>query len=191
LGPLFAGEWILRQSEKPRVLIVDDNLGNRMAFTALLEEDYEITLAADGREAIAAASTTEFAAIILDIRMPVMNGFDTAEVLRTMKRSRHTPILFTSAFEQNLDQLRRGFVAGATTFIISPVDRDLLKLKVAAFVRLFLRNQALRMQVEVLGSAVRSLHSELQRGGPVEEMVKRRMQDLEDVVTGLQDRVMP
>jgi len=65
------------------------------------------------------------------------------------------------------------------------VDRDLLQLKVAAFVPLFLRNQALRMQVEVLGSAVRSLHSELQRDGPVEEVVKRRMQDLEDGVTGL------
>src|SRR5262245_58482935 len=102
------------QPDKPRVLIVDDTPANRYAFQSLLEEDYTVYIAGTGRRALELARIEEFAVILLDVRMPEMDGFETAERLRRLDKVRFTPILFTSAYDKTMGQLTRGYVAGAT-----------------------------------------------------------------------------
>src|SRR5690242_15235878 len=121
------------QPIKPRVLIVDDHPANRRAFESLLESDYSVAVAATGYQALALTLRDDYAVILLDVKMPGMDGFEVAELLRRRERTKYTPIVFISAFDQTVLQLKKGFVAGATDFVFSPVDEDLLKYKVATY----------------------------------------------------------
>src|SRR5262245_2754309 len=129
---------------KPRVLVVDDHPANRYAFESVLEKDFEVTLADSGRRAVELCRQRDFEVIVLDVRMPEMDGFDTAEALRRVERTRVIPIIFTSAYDQTLAQMTRGYVSGATDFLFSPVDPDLLKLKVGTYARIHRRQEALQ-----------------------------------------------
>jgi CheY-like chemotaxis protein len=140
-------ETSVRKGPGPRVLIVDDKDANRIAFEAVLEKDFSVTLAESGLQAIDLCRTQEFAVIVLDVRMPGMNGFETAEALRMRESTRSTPIIiFTSTYDQHMTQITRAFVAGATDFLFSPVDAELLKVKVATYAQIYLRQEALRLQ---------------------------------------------
>ena len=168
------------QPGKPRVLIVDDKPANRTAFEAVLEQDYRVTTAESGEEAVSLCVKEEFAVIILDVRMPGMNGFETAETLRKIESTRSTPIIiFTSAYDQNLAQMTLGFGAGATDFLFSPVDPDLLKLKVKTYAGIFLRHEALRQQVQQLNKALAELRAELGRRGLAATEVRSRLDQVE------------
>jgi len=173
------------QPAKPRVLIVDDTAANRYAFQSVLDDDYTVYIAGSGRRALELARVEEFAVILLDVRMPEMDGFDTAEALRKIEKIRFTPIIFTSAYDKTLGQLTRGYVAGATDFLFSPVDADLLKLKVATYVQIFLRNESLRLQIHQLNVTLQSLQTELARRVPTELGLKARIRELEELVTEL------
>jgi CheY-like chemotaxis protein len=173
------------QPTKPRVLIVDDTPANRYAFQSVLEEDYTIYLSSSGRRALELARQEEFAVILLDVRMPEMDGFETAELLRRMEKVRFTPILFTSAYDKTMGQLTRGYVAGATDYLFSPVDADLLKLKVATYAQIYLRSEALRLQIHQLNVTLQSLQAELAKRDPVENGLKVRIKELEDVIEEL------
>lgn len=149
------------QPTKPRILVVDDHPANRLAFQTLLEPLYSVVLAQDGYEALRLTQHHEYAVILLDVRMPGMDGFETAEKLRKRETVRYTSIVFMSAYDKTDLQAKKGYVAGATDYLFSPVDEDLLKLKVATHVQLYLKNQALRLQIEELQGNVRGLQSEL------------------------------
>jgi CheY-like chemotaxis protein len=173
------------QPAKPRVLIVDDTPANRYAFQSVLEDDYTIYIAGSGRRALELAVHEEFAVILLDVRMPEMDGFETAEALRKLEKVGHTPIIFTSAYDKTMGQLTRGYVAGATDFLFSPVDADLLKLKVATYVQIYLRSEALRIQIHQLNVTLQSLQAELAKRGPAENGLKARIRELEEVIEEL------
>ena len=173
------------QPAKPRVLIVDDNSANRHAFQSVLEDDYTVYIAGAGRRALELAAVEEFAVILLDVRMPEMDGFETAERLRKMEKVRFTPIIFTSAYDKTLGQLTRGYVAGATDFLFSPVDGDLLKLKVATYAQIYLRSEALRLQIHQLNVSLQSVMAELAKRDPAENGLKARIRELEDVIAEL------
>jgi CheY-like chemotaxis protein len=167
------------QPAKPRVLIVDDNPANRRAFEILLEEKYTLEVAASGHQALELTLKEDFAVVLLDVRMPGMDGFEVAEFLRRRERTRHTPIIFISAFDQTVLQLKKGYVAGATDFIFSPVDEDLLKLKVATYVEIYLRNEALRLRILELETTLGSLHAEFRRLDPSRAILEQRIKTLE------------
>ena len=172
------------QPVKPRVLIVDDKPANRTAFEAVLEHDYTVTSAESGEQAIDLCRKEEFAVIVLDVRMPGMNGFDTAETLRKSEATRSTPIIiFTSAYDQNVAQIRLGFNAGATDFLFSPVDPDLLKLKVKTYAAIFLRHEALRHQIRQLNEDVADLRAELGLRGLAITGVRSRLDKVEQTVS--------
>jgi response regulator RpfG family c-di-GMP phosphodiesterase len=173
------------QPAKPRVLIVDDTPANRYAFQSVLEDDYTIYIAGSGRRALELAVQEEFSVILLDVRMPEMDGFETAEALRRLEKVGHTPIIFTSAYDKTMGQLTRGYVAGATDFLFSPVDADLLKLKVATYVQIYLRSEALRIQIHQLNLTLQSLQAELAKRGPAENGLKSRIRELEEVIEEL------
>jgi len=170
---------------KPRVLVADDHEANRYAFEAVLERDFAISLAASGRQALELCERQYFAVIVLDVRMPGMDGFETAEILRRREKTHLTPIIFTSAYEQNITQMTRGYVSGATDFLFSPVDPDLLRLKVSTYAKIHLRHEALRGTVQDLNEAIRSLHAELARRGVAVTRVRARLNTLEETAREL------
>lgn len=179
------------QPAKPHVLVVDDHPANGMAFEHILEPRYTVTLAATGRQALEMTLRQDFAVILLDVKMPGMDGFEVAELLRKRERTRQTPIVFISAYDQTVVQAKKGYVAGATDYLFSPVDEDLLKFKVATYVQIFLRNETLRLQIHGLQSAVRVLEREMQRRGPVEAELQERIRSLEEQVDKLERELGP
>jgi CheY-like chemotaxis protein len=176
---------------KPRVMVVDDNAANRTAFQSILEGAYTVHLADSGHVALQLSLNHEFALILLDVRMPLMDGFETAALLRARERTRETPIIFLSAYELTVDQIKEAYVAGATDFLPSPVDQELLQFKVAAYVRLYLRNESIRAQLHHLESLVETLQVEANlRVGALEPSFKSKIDQLEGLIGGLHRQLM-
>ena len=142
---------------RPAVLIVDDTPSNLVAFTAALAgEGYDLASAGSGQEALKCVLDREFAVILLDVRMPGMDGIETATFLRA-GRGRFTPILFVSAFDNTPMEVERGFLAGAIDYLFKPVSANLLKRKVAALVDFSLRNLEFKRRNESLVQANQAL----------------------------------
>jgi CheY-like chemotaxis protein len=189
---LEGGAALTPQPLKPRVLIVDDNPANRTAFSSLLEDRYTVSLAESGAQALELSMKDEFAVILLDVRMPSMDGYETAELLRRRERTRYTPIIFMSAFDQSTTKIMKGYVAGATDFLLSPVDQELLLFKVAAFAQLYLRNEALKSQIQQLGNLIQALQVEAaMRSGPPDASFRNKINQLEEMLEDLQRQVTP
>jgi two-component system response regulator AlgR len=100
------------------VLVVDDNAANRRAFESILESDYRVVLAESGWDALDFCRKQEFAVIVLDVRMPGMDGFETAEALRRQERTRLTPIIFTTAFDS---YALKAFEVNAIDYLLKPI----------------------------------------------------------------------
>ena len=142
---------------KANVLVVDDEPHNLLAMRELLSgPDREVVSVASGKEALRRILKDDFAIILLDVRMPEMDGFETAALIRKLKRSRDTPIVFlTGAVED--ESMLRGYEVGAVDYILKPVDPDILKSKVAVFVDLYGKRMQLRTQVMQQKTAGREL----------------------------------
>lgn len=137
-------------SDKASILIVDDRPEKVLALEAVLEDlGQNIVRAFSGREALRYVLQQDFAAILLDVNMPGMDGFETASLIRQRKNSQHTPILFITAFGDEM-HAARGYQLGAVDYILAPVLPDVLRTKVAVFVDLFRKSQQLKQQTESL-----------------------------------------
>jgi len=136
-----------------KLLLVDDDESNLLALQAILEPlGQELMLAQNGTEALRMCLEHDFAAILLDVRMPDMDGFETAEMIRARKRSLQTPILFVTAYRSD-EQLFRGYNLGAVDFLFKPIVPEILQSKVNVFVDLRRTEQLLRRKAEELASA--------------------------------------
>ena len=139
---------------------MDDTPENLVSLEAALGGlGEELVLARSGKEALRHLLDDDFAAILLDVRMPEMDGFETAELIRSRPRSRQTPILFLTGY-RNEEHLFRGYDLGAVDFLFKPIVPEVLRSKVAVFVELSRSNaklqeqaDALRIQAEVLQKA--------------------------------------
>jgi PAS domain S-box-containing protein len=143
-----------------KILLVDDTPENLVSIEAALSGlGEDLVLANSGKEALRHLLNEDFAAILLDVRMPDMDGFETAEMIRNRPRSRQTPILFLTGY-RNEEHLFRGYDLGAVDFLFKPIVPEVLRSKVAVFVDLSRGNarlkeqaDALRQQAEVLQKA--------------------------------------
>lgn len=136
--------------DKVKLLLVDDDRDNLLALQAVLDPlSEDLLLAQSGTDALRLCLEHDFAAILLDVRMPEMDGFETAELIRARKRSRQTPILFLTAYRSD-EQLFRGYDLGAVDFLFKPIVPEVLQSKVAVFVELCRSEQMLRRQTEAL-----------------------------------------
>src|ERR1700704_1628318 len=139
--------------EKVKILLVDDNPDNLVSLEAALETlNEDLVSARSGTEALRYLLEDDFAAILLDVKMPEMDGFETAQLIRARKRSQHTPILFLTAFK-NEEHLFRGYDLGAVDFLFKPIVPEILQSKVAAFVQLSRNAELLKRQAVVLQQA--------------------------------------
>ena len=135
-------------SEPVKLLLVDDDRDALLALQAILEPlNQELLVAESGKDALRLCLDHNIAAILLDVRMPEMDGFETAEMIRSRKRSRHTPILFLTAYRSD-EQLFRGYDLGAVDFLFKPIVPEVLQSKVSVFVELSRSEQILRRQAE-------------------------------------------
>ena len=121
----------------------------------------------------------DFALILLDVAMPDLDGYETAELIRSRDRSRQTPIIFLTANYRSDAQVFRGYSVGAVDYIFKPFSPEILKSKVAVFVELYQKREALERQAQALLLA----HEEL------EDRVRARTRQLAETNTTLRDEV--
>jgi len=154
--------------ERSNILIVDDRLDKRVVFRTILEElDQNIVTASSGEEALRWLLDNDCAVILLDVNMPGMDGLETAELIRARRKSAHTPIIFITAFADEM-HTARGYSLGAVDYILSPVVPNILRSKVKALVQLHRLNAELKKRSDervalVKEQAARSMAEESQR----------------------------
>jgi two-component system, sensor histidine kinase and response regulator len=136
------------------ILLVDDQPANLVALEAMLQGlGQNLVRAESGREALKQLLTQDFAVILLDVKMPDMDGFETAALIRERDRSRHTPILFLTAADASQTQAMRGYAVGAVDYLVKPVVPEFVRSKVAVFVELAKKNELLRRQAALLAQS--------------------------------------
>jgi len=133
--------------QRAHILMVDDRPENLMALEAILEPlGHELVRANSGEEALREVLRQDFACILLDVQMPGMNGFETAELIKGRERSRFTPILFLTAISKEDEFVFQGYSVGAVDYMFKPFNPDILRSKVSVFVDLYLKTEQLRQQ---------------------------------------------
>lgn len=133
------------------ILIVDDTERNLAALEAVLSDlDAHVVRARSGADALRALLRQDFALILLDVRMPGIDGFETAELIRARDRSRVTPIIFLTAFDRSREQEMRGYGLGAVDFLSKPIVPEVLRGKVAVLIELHRKTQEVRRQAALL-----------------------------------------
>jgi signal transduction histidine kinase len=134
--------------EQVKILVVDDLPEKLLAYRTVLDElGQTLVLASSGQEALREALRHEFAVILLDVNLPDIDGLETAELLRKHPVTRHTPIIFLSAFADE-PQMKRGYALGAVDFIQSPSVPEVVRSKVKVFVELALMQRRARAMEE-------------------------------------------
>ena len=129
------------------ILVVDDDVKTLAAMEALLSAPGRNIVTADsGQAALRHLLRQDFALILLDVRLPVMDGFETAALIRQNERFRYTPIIFLSAIDTLESDVFRGVASGAVDYLFKPVVREVLLAKVSVFVDLFRMNEQLKQQ---------------------------------------------
>ena len=147
----YLGDSLEGIPERVNILLVDDQPGKLIAHEAILAElGQNIIKAASGREALECLLRNDFAVILLDVQMPEIDGFETAQLIRQRPRFEKTPIIFITAYNTtDIDKLK-GYSLGAVDYIFLPVIPEVLKAKVTAFVELARQTQLIKRQAEHL-----------------------------------------
>src|SRR3954471_15672431 len=134
--------------EKAKILVVDDLQENLLSYQAILEDlGQELVLVGSGEEALKEVLKNDFAVILLDVNMAGLDGLETAALIRRRKRSAHTPIIFITAFTDEL-RISEGYAHGAVDYISSPVVPPILRAKVRVFVDLYRLTQQIRRHAQ-------------------------------------------
>ena len=138
-------------SPRAKILCVDDTPENLLALEAILEPlGQELVRANSGEEALRRLLGAEFALILLDVQMPGLDGFQTADLIKQRERNRHIPIIFLTAISKDAENVFKGYESGAVDYLLKPFDPDVLRTKVAVFVELWQKTVELGRQAELL-----------------------------------------
>lgn len=166
----FLFEYAFYPVFTPKVLLVNDDRASLLALASLLadHDSYEVITARSGEEALRHVLNHDFAVILLDVSMPDMDGFETAEAIHSHPRSASVPIIFVTAHYADEMYRLKGYQKGAVDYLFTPIIPQILQTKVAVFVELAKKNLQLLHQKQDL----QKLNSELQ---------EQRKQDLEHI----------
>ncbi len=141
------GEW----GSPVNILLVDDRRENLLSLEAVLDSpDYRLVSVQSGEEALRWVLKEEFALILLDVQMPGLNGFETANLIKQREKSRHIPIIFVTAISKANEHVEQGYAAGAIDYIFKPLHTGTLKIKVERFVQLYQKQKQIEYQSEML-----------------------------------------
>ncbi len=166
----------------PKVLVVNDDPASLMVLESLLTaaaqtHGYEVMTAGSGEEALRKVLKHEFAVILLDVKMPIMDGFETAEAIHSHPRSAAVPIIFVTAHSSDEISRLKGYQKGAADYLFWPVIPQILETKVSSFVKLAEQKLKLQLQTEELAK----LNGDLR---------VRRVQDLQRINTALEAEIV-
>ena len=165
--------------DRVKILMVDDKPENIMALEAVLDDlGEELIKAQSGKEALRACLEHDFAVILLDVKMPDMDGFETAAMIRERERSKDTPIIFLTALKSE-EHLFRGYYMGAVDYLYKPIVPEVLRSKVSVFVDLSKKNCLLRNHAAALEQNNRELQDQIAERLRAEEDVRRLNAELE------------
>jgi diguanylate cyclase (GGDEF)-like protein/PAS domain S-box-containing protein len=143
---------------KINILIVDDRAENLLALEAILEHnDYNLVKAFSGEEALRCLLKYDFAAILLDVQMPELDGFGTAKIIKAREKTKNIPILFITANNMDSEHIFTGYSLGAIDYLLKPFDPIILKAKVEGFVAIYKMNQQILKQAIILEDKTREL----------------------------------
>jgi signal transduction histidine kinase len=169
---------------KQKILLVDDREDNLFSMETILEADgYELIKANSGRQALKILlAEFNFALILMDVKMPNMNGFETAALIYEREKLRHIPIIFITANSYGDDHIFQGYKLGAVDYIYKPINPELLRIKVGVFVDLYTKNYQLQAHEQKLIVINKSLENEIhERKISEEKVVELNHQLLESV----------
>src|SRR5205807_7722530 len=139
----------MSRQRNTNVLLVDDQTENLIALEAVLGPLRLNTVrATSGEEALRRLLVDDFAVILLDVQMPGMEGFETAQLIKQRARTQHIPIIFLTAIDKEQQQVFRGYSVGAVDYLFKPFDPEVLRSKVGIFVDLYEKNSALKESEE-------------------------------------------
>ncbi|HTM22023.1 MAG TPA: response regulator, partial [Kofleriaceae bacterium] len=133
------------------ILVVDDRREDLLVIETILgDQGYGLVTATSAAAALRKVLEHDFAAILLDVRMPDMDGFELAAFIKQRERSRLTPIIFLTAASAEIGSIYRAYSVGAVDYLMKPLDPDVLRAKVAIFAELFRKDRRIREQAEQL-----------------------------------------
>jgi len=170
------------------ILIVDDNPNNLFALEDLLQAPgLNIVTASSGNEALAKTLSNEFALALLDVQMPEMDGFETAELMRGNSRTRNIPIIFVTANRTERINVFRGYDCGAVDYLSKPIDAAILKSKINAFLDLYHQRRDLEIRTRELDAKIAELEK-------LQSLLQERNEQLQilsrtDRLTGIFNRL--
>src|SRR5215467_13857862 len=145
-------------NDKVNILLVDDHVENLIALEALLTDlGQNLVRVESGIEALRLLLHNEFALIILDVDMPIINGFETAALIRQREKSRYTPIIFLTAINKAEQHVFKGYSLGAVDYLTKPFVPEVLRAKVAALVELHKKTEEVKRQTKLLQQMVSEL----------------------------------
>lgn len=158
---------------KEKILLVDDRPDNLLSMETILEKDgYELVKADSGRQALKILLTEfDFALILMDVKMPNLNGFETAELIYQREKLKHIPIVFITANNLGEENMFKGYSTGAVDYIYKPVNPELLRAKVSVYIDLYTKNRQLIAQEQKLMIINRNLENEIKERMISEEQV--------------------
>ncbi|HKK09500.1 MAG TPA: response regulator [Bacteroidales bacterium] len=149
----------ISNSEKFNILIVDDRPENLLTLENMLDSpELYVVKASSGNEALSLMLEQDFALVLLDVQMPVMDGFEVAELMRSNEKTRHIPIIFVTAISTERKHIFQGYDAGAVDYLYKPLDLEVLKSKIHSFIAFFKHKQELQRTTNKLEKTVAELH---------------------------------
>jgi serine phosphatase RsbU (regulator of sigma subunit) len=173
------------------VLLVDDEPANLVTLEAVLEGlNLNLVKAHSGREALRCLLRHDFALILMDVRMPGMDGFETAELIRQRDRSRYTPIIFLTAVETGDLGRFKGYALGAVDYLAKPIVPAVLRAKAVVFVELFRKTEQVKRQAEQLRQLEQREHQR-QLAEAHERWLAERLREELRVARKVQQRLFP
>ena len=157
-----------------KILLVDDREDNLLSIeTILAPSGYTFVKASSGREALKVLlNEYDFALILMDVKMPNLNGFETASLIYQREKLKHIPIIFITANNYGDEHMFKGYMTGAVDYIYKPINPDLLRAKVGVFIDLYKKNHKLLAQEQKLVAINRNLELEIHERKASEEKVK-------------------
>lgn len=172
----------------PKILLVDDREDNLLSIEAILQSGgYQFVKANSGRQALKVLlGEVDFALILMDVKMPNLNGFETASLIYEREKLKHIPIIFITANDYGDEGMFRGYQSGAIDFILKPVNPALLRAKVGVLVELYRKNRLLLEQEKKLITINRNLEREIHERKVSEEKVQQLNKKLLENIANLE-----
>ena len=178
-------------STQHKILLVDDREDNLLSIAAILAHDaYQFYRAYSGDQALKILLTEfDFAMILMDVKMPVLNGFETATLIYEREKLKHIPIIFITANNYGDENIFKGYKAGGIDYIFKPINPEVLRAKVSVFIDLYLKNALLFEQEQKLSIAYKRLEKEISDLKASEEKMRQLKDKLKREITTIESLV--